>query len=200
MPQLDRHALYELDILKHVENNSRLNNRLVAAKLGVSIKLAHEILKRMVEKGLLHVQVIHTRRWDYFLTPKGIAEKVRLTLEFFDFSMHFYREARRRSAQVCRDLAENGVREVAFLGANDLAEIAYLGVREWGLELTGVYDRPAAGRVFMNLPVRPLDELPAEPDGAVIVCLYDVRSPMQANYLPEGVARQENLYWIFGQQ
>ena len=69
MPQLDQHALYELDILKQVEQSSTLSNRMVARKLGVSIKLAHELLKRMVRKGLLHVKVVNARRWDYFLTP-----------------------------------------------------------------------------------------------------------------------------------
>ena len=87
----DPNALYELDILKTVEQNCRLTNRLVARKLGVSIKLAHQLLTRMVQKGLLHVTVVHSRRWDYFLTPTGLAEKTRLTLEFLEFSMRFYR-------------------------------------------------------------------------------------------------------------
>ena len=44
-------------------------------------------------------------------------EKARLTLEFFEFSMHFYREARKRSAQVCRNLAEAGVKDIGFMGS-----------------------------------------------------------------------------------
>ena len=146
MQQPEAHALHELGILRQVEGSSRLNNRRAAQKLGVSIKLAHALLKRMVGKGLLHVTVVHSRRWDYFLTPQGLAEKTRLTLEFLDFSLHFYREARRRSAQLCRDLAEAGRRRVAFLGTGELAEITWLGMQEWGLELTAVYmdEEPAA--------------------------------------------------------
>ncbi len=146
MQQPEAHALHELGILRQVEDSSRLNNRLAAQKLGVSIKLAHALLKRMVGKGLLHVTVVHSRRWDYFLTPQGLTEKTRLTLEFLDFSLHFYREARRRSAQLCRDLAESGVRRIAFLGTGELAEITWLGMQEWGLELTAVYaeEEPAA--------------------------------------------------------
>ena len=199
MPDLDKHALYELDILQQVERSSQLSNRMVSTKLGVSIKLAHAILKRMVQKGLLHVKVIHTRRWDYFLTPKGIAEKARLTLEFFDFSMHFYREARRRSSRVCRDLAESGVAAVCFLGAGDLAEIVYLGVQEWGLELVAVFD--ASRTTFMGLPVQPLhtfaESAPAVP---VLVCLYDASEPMRANYLPTRIGSAANLHWVFTHQ
>lgn len=198
MPNLDKHALYEFDILRHVERTSTLNNRLAAQKLGVSIKLAHQILKRMVQRGFLHVNVVHARRWDYFLTPKGIAEKARLTVEFFDFSLQFYREARRRSARVCRDLAAAGRRRVAFLGAGDLAEIVYLGVREWDLRLTAVY---AAGRKrqFMGLSILPLSALSADESQAVIVCLYEAGMPMRGCYLPPGVPRLETMEWVFGQ-
>ncbi|OGV63232.1 MAG: hypothetical protein A3K19_13080 [Lentisphaerae bacterium RIFOXYB12_FULL_65_16] len=198
MPQLDKHALYELDILEHVEKDSRLNNRLVAQKLGVSIKLAHEILKRMVHKGLLHVKVVHSRRWDYFLTPTGLTAKARLTLEFLDFSMHFYREARRRSSQVCRDLAESGVQEVAFLGSGDLAEIAYLGIQQWGLRLAAVYDEHADGkRRFMNIVVRPLAAVSEAAGGAIIICAYDATMPMRKGYLPEGLERSPGMRWVF---
>ncbi|OPZ28953.1 MAG: hypothetical protein BWZ02_01136 [Lentisphaerae bacterium ADurb.BinA184] len=194
----DRHQLYEFEVLRHVEGDSRLNNRLAARKLGVSIRLAHTLLTRMVSKGLLHVKVVHARRWDYFLTPKGIAEKARLTLEFLEFSMRFYREARRQSAQRCRELAESGVRRVALLGAGELAEIVYLGMREWGLELEAVYDGDG-DRAFMGVPTRPLAELDRADAGVpLIVCLYDPCQPMGAKYLPPGVRAGRRFHWVFG--
>ena len=193
----DPHAFYELDILRTVEQDCRLTNRQVARKLGVSLKLAHQLLSRMVAKGLLHVRVVHARRWDYFVTPKGIAEKMRLTLEFLEFSMRFYREARRRSSQLCRDLRNQGVRSVAFLGAGDLAEITYLGVREWELVLSAVYD-DAGQRAFMGVPVRGLAALEETAADAVVVCCYDAEAPMRTGYLPPGVRPQARMHWVFG--
>jgi DNA-binding MarR family transcriptional regulator len=199
MSQIHQHNLYELDILRHVERTPRLNNRMAAKKLGVSVKLAHQVLKRMVKKGLLHVAEINSRRWEYFLTPKGIAEKTRLTVEFLDFSMRFYREARRRSAELCRELAEAGKTDVAFLGAGELAEIVYLGVQEWGLELAAVFDDNGPER-FMNMPVQLVDELAGSKTDAVIVCLYDVREPMGRHYLPSEVENQPNMRWVFDKE
>jgi DNA-binding MarR family transcriptional regulator len=192
----DPHALYELDILRHVEQDSRLNNRQAAGKLGVSIRLAHALLRRMVQKGLLQVRVVHSRRWDYFLTPAGLAEKTRLTLEFIEFSLHFYREARRQSARLCRELAESGHRRVAFLGAGELAEITYLGVQEWGLKLETVYD-DGAGERFLGVSVRPWAELARARHDAVIVCLYDRSLPLRQRYLPEGVPARATFRWLF---
>ncbi|NQZ70418.1 MAG: hypothetical protein HRT89_20390, partial [Lentisphaeria bacterium] len=53
------HDLYELRVMEQVEDSPRLNNRMVKEKLGVSVRLAHDILGRMVSKGLLHVTKHH---------------------------------------------------------------------------------------------------------------------------------------------
>lgn len=191
----DKHSLYELDILKHVENDCRLNNRMASKKLGVSVKLAHEVLKKMVDRGLLHVKKIHSRRWDYFLTSEGIKEKARLTMEFLDFSLHFYREARKRSALVCRNLHENGIKTVDFLGAGEPAEITMLGMKEWNLQLINVYDDKA--ETFLGSPVLSIDELKNHNAEAIIICLYDPAHPMTPGFLPEGITRLDNMHWIF---
>ena len=193
----DNHDLFELELLKHIENDRKLTNRMVARKLGVSVRLAHDILRRMVKKGLLHVQVIHSRRWDYFLTPKGITEKARLTIEFFEFSMHFYREARKRSARVCRHLAESGIKDVGFLGTGELAEITYLGVQEWNLELRTAYDEPSQNGSFINSPVKPIAKISQSTLPAIIVCMYNKVQPMESHYLPPGVTNNGTFYWIF---
>lgn len=195
MPTIEKNELLELEILKHVERDPRLNNRMAAAKLGCSVKLAHELLKKMVQKGFLHVKKHHSRRWDYFLTPHGITEKARLTFEFIDFSMHFYNEARKESSRVCRNIAESGKKTVAFIGCGDLAEIAYLGIREWNLELKEVYGN--GKQEFLGLPVRPKENISDSSSDAIIVCEYDKSRPMSPKYLPHPINKLENMYWIF---
>jgi len=193
---IDKSALLEFEILKHVEETPRLNNRLAATKLGCSVKLAHATLSKMVGRGLLHVKKLHARRWDYFLTPKGIAEKARLTYEFLDFSMRFYQEARKASSRVCRGLAEAGKKRVAFIGSGDLAEIVYLGVKEWGLELVEVFDDNGGG-TFLGHPVFPLEKARESRADAMILCLYDKKNPMSSGFLPEGVPDDGRLHRVF---
>ncbi|MHC4479698.1 MAG: hypothetical protein ACYS8K_02355 [Planctomycetota bacterium] len=199
MESPDSHSYYELKILEHVQEAPELPRRVAAAKLGVSVKLAHKLLSGLVERGLLHVKKENARRWRYFVTPQGIAEKARLTREFIEFSFEFYREARRRSARVCRDLAESGVRRVAFLGVGELAEIAYLGVQEWGLELVQVFDRRQAGRTFFGCQVQPVEEVSQAEAERTIVTTFDPRNPMSPGFLPEQVQAGPRMVWIFGQ-
>lgn len=206
---MDRHAYHTFQILDHIEKTPLVTNRRVAGKLNVSVKLAHNLLTRLVKKGLLHIRKRNSRRWDYFLTPKGLAEKARLTYEFMDFTMQFYREARRRSAAVLAELRKQGVKRIAFLGVSELAEIAFLGLQEQKLDLTRIFDDVHAGEDFMGLEVEPTARLAASKAERVLVTAYDPALPMGERYLPAEVAgaieRNENgaaagarLVWVFG--
>ena len=195
---IEKNQLYELEILKHVETDARLNNRMAASKLGCSVKLAHELLRKMVDRGCLHVKKIHSRRWDYFLTPHGIAEKMRLTREFISFSRYFYHEARKASSMLCRWLAERGLKKVAFIGTGDLAEIMYLGVKEWGLSLESVY--AVRGDDFLGVPIKKIENIESNTIDALIICTYDEHNPMLKAQLPDGVKNTEKMYWLFDEE
>lgn len=193
----NQNQFHELEILKTVDADSHLNNRLAATKLGVSVKLAHTILNRLVQKGFLNIKKENARKWHYFLTPRGIIEKSRLTMSFFEFSMQFYREARKQSAQLCRDLSAAGKKNVLLLGSGELAEIVYLGIQEWELSLRGIIESTLGmKKKFMGAPIfLPESKLP-EYD-ALIVCLYDPDKPLSKQYLPVNMQTSEKMVWIF---
>jgi len=110
--------------------------------------------------------------------------------------MTFYQEARKASSLVCKDLAESGKKSVAFIGAGDLAEIVYLGVKEWGMELVEVYDGDCSSE-FLGHPILPRKDLHNSKADAIIVCLYNKKCPMSLNYLPEDITKTKNMYWVF---
>ena len=192
----DQSEFHELEILKSVDANPCLNNRKAASKLGVSVKLAHKILTNMVGKGYLSIKKENSRNWHYFLTPNGFMEKARLTMSFFQFSMQFYKDARRKSAQLCRNLAENNRHSVILLGTGELAEITYLGIQEWKLEIVTVIDPDGLNENFMGYTTNSIDcKFP--PHDAIIVCCYDPTAPTRKNFLPEELSDFKKLVWIF---
>jgi len=193
---LDRNDLYKYEILSQFEKAPGTSNRIMTAKLGCSIKLAHGLIADLIHRGYVSVLKHNSRRWDYLLTPAGIAEKARLTAEFLDFTFRFYHEARKRSSQVCSDISRTGRRDVALLGSGQLAEIAYLGIKEWGLELLEVYDLAGGGK-FLGFETRDACQLGGSRADFIVVCLFDVARPMSEGYLPSGVPRRENMRWVF---
>ena len=204
---MEKHAYHTYQILDHVSQTPLVTNRRVASKLDVSVKLAHGLLTQLVKKGLLHIKKRNARRWDYFLTPQGLAEKARLTYQFMDFTMQFYRQARRRSAEVLAGLSKKGVRRIAFLGVTELAEIAFLGVNEHRLELIQVFDDVKAGEEFMGVTIESIAAMASSPAEKILVTAFDPAMPMSQRYLPNGISGSANgkdavqdkrLVWTFG--
>ena len=196
---MDAHSYYAYKLLEHLEETPNMTNRIASAKLGVSVKLTHIVVTKLIEKGLIHTTKRDGRSFFYFLTPKGIAEKARLTYEFLEFTKQFYHQARKRSSEVCQQLALSGVKFVALLGAGDLAEIAYLGISEHRLRLTHVYDDAAVGSNFMGVPVQAVNDMLPPGKGKfskVLVALYDPREPLMPQYLPKGVKADDRFVWV----
>lgn len=128
-----------LGVLDAIERNSAVTQRNVSRELGIALGLANAYLKRCIRKGLVKVSEVPTRRYAYFLTAQGFAEKSRLTASYLAHSFAFFRRARTQCADIFEAAALRGHRRIALVGAGDLAEIAELVARDnSGLEVLGI--------------------------------------------------------------
>lgn len=126
-----------LRVLDAVESDPAITQRSVANELGIALGLANAYLKRCVRKGLVKVAQVPRRRYAYFLTPQGFAEKSRLTAEYLTHSFSFLRRAREQLLALFAEAASRGQKRLALIGAGDLAEIATLVVAR-PVEIVGV--------------------------------------------------------------
>ena len=181
---METHAQRDLEILTAIEEGRPLTQRDLAQRLGVALGLTNLYLKRLATRGCIKVvefprKPAARKRLRYLLTPRGIAEKTRLTYEHMAHALALYRRARQTLRVHLASLADRGVKRVALYGAGEAAEIAYLTLKEFGFEPVGVFAREAGG-LFLASPVRPLAELePAEVD-AVIVATFERPEPALA--------------------
>lgn len=169
-----------LDLLHALTEDGAASQRTLAQRLGVALGLTNAVLKRCVKKGLLKIQQVPARRYAYYLTPKGFAEKSRLTAEYLTFSLQFYRTAREEYTELFRYCETREWRRVALVGASDLAEIASLAAPGSGVEIVGLLDPGRNESAFGDLPVfQSLEDIgPARRPNAVI--LTDVTDPQDA--------------------
>src|SRR5579885_1369574 len=121
-------------ILETIDTRSDVSQRHLADNLGVALGLANLYLKRCVRKGLIKVKQIPPNRYLYYLTPKGFAEKSRLTAEYLGSSFTFFRRARTQLEAALAECRERGWKRVALYGKSELAEIAALCNSEFHLE------------------------------------------------------------------
>ena len=158
----------DLTILSAIADNDRLTQRHLARQLGVTVSLANLYVKRLALKGFIRVINIRANRLRYLLTPKGIAEKSRLTYSYMCRTFERYREARQSLQAALHPLTEDGQKRIAFYGAGEAAEVAYLCLKEGGLDLAAVFESED-GEKFLGLPIQRLEELsPNEFDQVVV--------------------------------
>jgi len=126
-----------LGLLDAVARDPAVTQRTVAMELGIALGLANAYLRRCVRKGLIKVSDAPARRYAYYLTPQGLAEKSRLTASYLSHSFAFFREARAQCADLMRSAAARAHRRLALIGSGELSEIARLVAREHPVEIAG---------------------------------------------------------------
>ena len=161
-----------LQILDELSKNDSLTQRDLSGRLGIALGLANSYLKNLVAKGFITVSSIPTRRYAYFLTPKGFAEKTRLSYQLLQDYTRIYREARRGFKDLFSELRNDGLKQVAFAGADEVAEIAYITLHEMGLELAGVLDDELAGKKFFGRDIKKINDIATLNSDCVVVTSY----------------------------
>jgi DNA-binding MarR family transcriptional regulator len=139
-----------LHLLEEIEKNHSPSQRQLARHLDISLGLVNSFIKRLAHKGYFKVTHIPKNRVRYILTPKGVAEKSRLTYEYIKLSYVFFKDARKKMQKLLKDLESQGVKRVIFFGATELAEIAYLSLQNTNIELTAVLDDLNVGKRFFD--------------------------------------------------
>jgi DNA-binding MarR family transcriptional regulator len=145
-----------LRLMAEIATEEPISQRELSHRLGIALGLVNSYLKNLIGKGFVRVKNFPRNRYAYLLTPQGVAEKSRLAYQHLGYFSSLYTIARQDYLALFRSLHRQGVRAVAFCGVDEVAEIAYLSLKETGLELVEVMDDDAAGRPFFGKPVATL--------------------------------------------
>lgn len=158
-----------LGLLSSVESDGARSQRHIAAELGIALGLVNAYLKRCIKKGLVKVGNAPARRYAYYLTPQGFAEKSRLTVRYLSDSFSFFRLAKSDCARVLDQAKAKGFSRVVLAGQSDLAEIAILCAVEAGIVIVALVDPAGEVARFVGVNVfRSYDELKEAFDAVII--------------------------------
>ena len=170
-----------LGLLDAVEQDRAQSQRHLASELGIALGLVNAYLKRCIKKGLVKVRTAPARRYAYYLTPQGFAEKSRLTVEYLSYSFGFFRQAKADCSSLFGAASARGVEKVLLLGRTDLAEIAALCAIEHGLEIVGVVQKSAPKPEFIGLPVfEDFNSVSSSFDAVLITDMFSPRETFEA--------------------
>ena len=185
---MDPKDIRTLKILEQVQNGRSPSQRALAGELNISLGLVNSFIKRLVRKGFVKITTIPKKRIKYILTPRGAAEKSRLTYLYIQYSYNFYREARQKLRDLCTDLERQGISRIVFYGAEDLAEIAYVSLQETSIQLVAVVDDTKVGTRFLKLRVMDPAELTAIAYDRILLTTINSRNSILNNLSKIGIA------------
>ncbi len=151
---MDNNDLRTLKILEEIENDHPPTQRDLAKKMNISLGLVNSFIKRLAQKGYFKIKNISKNRFRYILTPKGAAEKTRLTYEYIQSSLKFYRDARIKLRKLFQDFMAQKVQRIVFYGAGELAEIAYISLQETSIKLVAVVDDKKIGEIVLGIVIK----------------------------------------------
>ena len=145
------------------------SQRRIASDLGIALGLVNAYLKRCVVKGYVKVSQAPARRYAYYLTPQGFAEKSRLTVEYLTYSFSFFREAKADCARAFATAKERNLKSLVLCGKSDLAEIAILSAADSEVSVVAIVDASADETRFVGIPVVDRFDRVSVPFDAVLI-------------------------------
>ena len=111
MNQKDIH----LDLLRKLEVNPEYTQRELSQEMGVSLGKINYCMKKLIEKGWIKLSSFsHSPSkvgYIYFLTPKGIEEKTRLTTSFLKTKIEEFEMLRDEISKLKLDAKEMAIKK-----------------------------------------------------------------------------------------
>ncbi|MDX2227622.1 MAG: winged helix-turn-helix transcriptional regulator [Verrucomicrobiae bacterium] len=154
------HQKHTLPILEAIESSPDFSQREISRQTEVSLGLVNAVLKDLIHRGLVRAAKIPRKRYAYYLTPHGLAEKTRLAMSVFENTLNAYQRARQLSDTRAAEFKRQGVHEVALVGHGPRLELAYLACLQSGLKVIGIYCEKTRGSLTLGFEVKPLGECP----------------------------------------
>lgn len=149
-----------LQIVQELSEEEGLSQRDLFLRLSMAQGLVNRYLKRLAQKGWIKLTTAPPKRMLYWLTPKGLSEKSKLTYEFVAFTYKLYREAHRNASNKLSEIAQQHKgRRVVFYGAEPVAEVAAMSLKENKLKLAAIADEDLRGTRFLHQKVLGIDDL-----------------------------------------
>jgi len=170
---MEKEDIHILRLMGEIEREEGIpSQRELSSRLDLSLGLVNTFMKRLVNKGYFKVKTMPKNRVKYFLTPKGLARKSRLTVEYLQYSVNFYKEVKNLLMKKFKEMEEADLKSVLFFGAGEVAELAYLYLHLTDMRLAGIVDDARKGDDFFEFNIEGFERLDQNDwDMVLLTCL-----------------------------
>ncbi len=98
-------------ILKRLQDDPNISQRELAHELGISLGKVNYCLKGLIEKGWVKAKNFRNSQnkmaYAYLLTPIGVEEKARVTMQFLKYRLEQYESLEREIAELRKEASQD---------------------------------------------------------------------------------------------
>lgn len=183
-----------LKILDEIEEDSHITQRDLSKRLGIALGLVNTYIKHFVKKGYIRVTQFPQTRYTYLLTPTGISEKSRLVYKHISYYNNLFNTVRQDSLTLFKKLKKEGVREIAFCGVDEVAEISYLSLKEVGIKLLAVYDTEQKGK-FLDYQIENINKIKSNINTRIYISSLKKKKEIYDSLISFGI-KSDNISYL----
>jgi len=123
---------YEFKIIDEIGRNLNITQRKISRQIGLSLGMTNILMKRLIAKGYVKVKGLNRRNFQYILTPRGFAEKVKKTHRYLLRTVETIKSLKEKIQDIILEYYERGERNFVILGEGEFADIVEMSLRNMG--------------------------------------------------------------------
>ncbi|MGD8926319.1 MAG: MarR family EPS-associated transcriptional regulator [Thioalkalispiraceae bacterium] len=97
-------------LLKLLENDPNMSQRAISKKMGISLGKVNYCLHALIDKGIIKAKNFYKNKnktaYTYFLTPKGMEEKAKITFRFLQAKLSEYEELKTEIEEIRKEASQ----------------------------------------------------------------------------------------------
>lgn len=192
--QLESTSQRELRLLTEVDEDPEVSQRELSRRVGIALGLTNMLVRNLAQKGYVRVSQAGWKRFIYTLTPAGVSRKLRLTIDYIQRFLGYYRSVRQNLREQLEPLGLNQESRIAIYGTGEFAELVYLGLKDFGIEEIDVFGPPeSVDSRFLGMRVLGAGTLKQENYDRVVVAILDGSDEIQALLLDQGITQEKSV-------
>ena len=180
-----------LQLFKSLEDNCEQSQRELSSNLDISLGSVNQLLKEVLSKGYLKVSSNNRKKATYSITAKGMDKKSKLISEHTKNSIKHYDYLKSKIGRLIEHLVLTDRKRVVLYGANELAEIVCMILKEYNLKLVGIIDDQQAGNKVAGETVREISFLHEKSFDKLIITLMEIPESLIDFLIERGVSLQK---------
>jgi len=166
----------ELSLLQELERNPVISQRELSEKFGIALGVTNACLKRMTLNGWIRMEGSDGRRMGYHLTPRGLAEKSKLSLHIAFWRVQHYSTLKEMIGKIFLQMERDRIERIVFYGVSAEMEVAYIALQERNLKLVGIVedDDHWKSRIILGYELEPVSRVKdLQPECILITSLQE---------------------------